>query len=144
MKLTTHFDLAEFTLSETAARRGIDNDPPPDIVVNLLALASTLERIRERLGHPIIITSGYRSPVLNAAVGGSPNSAHMQGWAADLTCPGFGPPLLVCRAIASMPGLRFDQCIHEFGRWCHLSVDPRFRLQTLTIDRRGVRQGLLP
>lgn len=144
MKLTTNFDLAEFTLSETAARRGIDNDPSPDIVVNMLELASVLEIIRARLGSPIVISSGYRSPALNAAVGGSENSAHMQGWAADLTCPGFGPPLLVCRAIASMPGIRFDQVIHEFGGWCHLSVDPRFRMQTLTIDRRGVRQGLLP
>jgi zinc D-Ala-D-Ala carboxypeptidase len=144
MKLTTNFDLAEFTLSETAARRGIDNDPPSDIMVNLLELATALETIRARLGSPIVISSGYRSPDLNAAIGGSPNSAHMRGWAADLTCPGFGSPLEVCRAIAQMPRFRFDQIIHEFGGWCHLSVDPRFRMQTLTIDRNGVRTGLHP
>jgi zinc D-Ala-D-Ala carboxypeptidase len=144
MKLTTNFDLAEFTNSQTAARRGIDNDPPADVVANLLTLATALETIRARLGSPIVISSGYHSPKLNRAVGGSPNSAHQSGFAADLTCPGFGTPLQVCRAIAQMPGFRFDQIIHEFGGWCHLSVDPRARMQTLTIDRNGTRTGLQP
>ena len=143
VKLTTNFDLSEFTVSQTAARLGINNDPPPDIVVHLLELATALEKIRARLGQPIVISSGYRSPALNAAVGGAENSAHLYGWAADLTVPGFGSSLTVCRAIASMPGLRFDQVIYEFGSWCHLSVDPRYRMQTLTIDRSGTRVGLL-
>lgn len=142
MKLTTNFDLSEFTVSQTASRLDIPNDPPADIVPNLLELAIALEAVRARLGYPIVISSGYRSPDLNKAVGGAPNSAHVLGWAADLTCPGFGNPLQVCRAIAQMPGFRFDQIIHEFGAWCHLSVDPRYRMQTLTIDRSGTRQGL--
>jgi zinc D-Ala-D-Ala carboxypeptidase len=143
MKLTTNFDLSEFTVSQTAARFDMLNDPPADIMPNLLELAAALEIVRARLGHPIVISSGYRSPDLNKAVGGAPNSAHVLGWAADLTCPGFGNPLQVARAIAQIPGFRYDQVIHEFGSWCHLSVDPRYRMQTLTIDRSGTRQGLL-
>lgn len=147
MKLTEHFDLAEFTISQEAARRGIDNTPPDEVLENLYVLAMALEEVRARLGRPIVISSGYRSPALNAAVGGAPNSAHVLGYAADLTCPGFGRPLSVCRAIAGMPDFRFDQIIYEFGTpagggWCHLSIDPRGRMQTLTINRNGTRKGL--
>lgn len=144
MKLTEHFDLSEFVISQEAARRGIDNTPPPEVIENLYLLAMALEEVRARLGRPIVISSGYRSPALNAAVGGAPNSAHVLGYAADLTCPGFGAPLSVCKAIATLPGFRYDQVIHEFGGWCHLSIDPRGRMQTLTIDRKGVRKGLQP
>ena len=149
MRLTDHFILAEFTISQEAARRGIDNDPPPEVVENLYLLAMALEDVRERLGAPIVISSGYRSPALNEAVGGAANSAHVLGFAADITCPGFGRPLSVCRAIASMPNLRYDQIIHEYGTpagggWCHLSIDPRGRMQTLTINRNGTRKGLQP
>ena len=144
MRLTDNFDLSEFVVSQEAARRGIDNTPPADVIENLYLLAMALEEVRARLGQPIVISSGYRSPALNAAVGGAANSAHVIGFAADLTCPGFGAPLSVCKAIATLPGFRYDQVIHEFRGWCHLSVDPRGRMQTLTIDRSGTRKGLQP
>ena len=112
MRLTEHFDLAEFTLSQEAARRGIDNTPPDEVLENLYILAMALEEVRARLGCPIVISSGYRSPALNAAVGGAPNSAHVLGYAADLTCPGFGAPLSVCKAIATLPDFKYDQCIY--------------------------------
>lgn len=143
MRLTENFTLDELTVSETAERMGIDNEPPEDIVDNLRALASALQQVRDVLGNrPIVVTSGYRSPVLNRVVGGSRNSAHVQGWAADFTCPGYGRPLEICRAIAAA-GLPYDQLIHEFGRWVHLSVDPKLRREALTIDRSGTRPGLL-
>ena len=145
MRLTDHFTLDELTVSETAERMGIDNDPPEDLVDNLRALAATLEVVREVCGHrPVVITSGYRSPVLNRMVGGStrPPSAHTLGWAADFTVPGYGRPMEVCRAIAAA-GIPYDQLIHEFGRWVHLSVDPRMRREALTVDRQGTRPGLL-
>lgn len=143
MRLTENFTLDELTVSETAERMGIDNEPPEDIVDNLRALASALQQVRDVLGNrPIVVTSGYRSPVVNRLVGGSRNSAHVQGWAADFICPAYGRPLEVCRAIAAA-GLPYDQLIHEFGRWVHLSVDPRMRRDALTIDRQGTRQGLL-
>ena len=144
MRLTDNFDLSEFVVSQEAARRGIDNTPPADVIENLYLLAMALEEVRARLEQPIVISSGYRSPALNAAVGGAANSAHVIGFAADLTCPGFGAPLSVCKAIATLPGFRYDQVIHEFRGWCHLSVDPRGRMQTLTINRNGTRKGLQP
>lgn len=145
MKLTPNFTLDELTVSQTAERLGIDNDPPADIIDNLRGLASVLEEVRIVCNNrPVVVTSGYRSPIVNRMVGGStrPPSAHTLGYAADFTVPGFGTPMEVCRAIAAA-GIRFDQLIHEFGRWVHLSVDPRMRRNVLTIDRSGTRPGLL-
>lgn len=143
MKLSPHFSLEEFLVSETAERLGIDNEPTEDHLDNLRALASTMEDVRELLGgRPITITSGYRSANLNRMVNGSTGSAHLDGLAADFICPAFGTPLQICRTVARS-GLPYDQIIHEFGRWVHLSIDPRMRRQVLTIDRSGARSGLL-
>ena len=76
MQLTPHFSLAELTRSATAQRLGLDNTPHPDDLPRLQQLAEMLERIRSPLGHPITITSGYRSREVNQAVGGSPKSQH--------------------------------------------------------------------
>jgi len=79
----------------------------------------------------VVITSGYRSPALNHAIGGSPTSHHMQGRAADLIVPGM-TPLAVCQAAHQMK-LPCAQIIHEFGRWAHLAVAlPNERTQLLT------------
>ena len=121
MQLSEHFELAEFLVSETAARRGIANEPTPEIIENLRRLCQlVLEPLRVKLARPVVITSGYRSPALNRAIGGSPTSHHMQGRAADLVVPGI-TPLAVCQA-ASQLKLPCVQIIHEFGRWTHLSV----------------------
>ena len=121
MQLSEHFELAEFLVSETAARRGIANEPTPEIIENLRRLCQlVLEPLRVKLARPVVITSGYRSPALNRAIGGSPTSHHMQGRAADLIVPGI-TPLAVCQA-ASQLKLPCVQIIHEFGRWAHLSV----------------------
>ncbi len=121
MQLSEHFELAEFLVSETAARRGIANEPTPEIIDNLRRLCqSVLEPLRVKLARPVVITSGYRSPALNRAIGGSPTSHHMQGRAADIIVPGI-TPLAVCQA-ASQLKLPCVQIIHEFGRWSHLSV----------------------
>lgn len=143
MRLSTHFSLAEFEASETAGRRGIDNDVPAHLMGDLMYTARALEVVRAALGNvPIIITSGYRSPELNAAIGGSASSQHMKGQAADFIVPGFGRPLDVCRRILEA-GIIFDQLIHEWGRWTHCSfVQSGARLAVLTIDRHGTRRGL--
>jgi hypothetical protein len=121
MQLSEHFELAEFLVSETAARRGIANEPTPEIIDNLRRLCQlVLEPLRVKLARPVVITSGYRSLALNRAVGGSPTSHHMQGRAADLIVPRI-TPLAVCQA-ASQLKLPCVQIIHEFGRWAHLSV----------------------
>lgn len=138
MNLSQHFTLAEMTVSETAARRGIDNDPPPDVVERLKHTALGLEAVRIRLGAPIVVSSGYRSPALNAAIGGAQNSDHTRGDAADFICPGFGAPSTIVSALKDS-GIQFDQLIEEFGRWVHISFGPRMRGQVLRIDRNGTR-----
>lgn len=83
--LTPHFKLREFTESATAKKHGIDNRPTPEVVENLQRLCThTLEPLREKLGLPIIITSGYRTKELNEIiVHASRKSQHMSGQAAD-------------------------------------------------------------
>ena len=146
MQLSHHFTLEELTFSETAIRHNYPNDPPDELLPNLRALAAALEMVRYRLGHPVLISSCYRSPQVNAAVGGSRSSAHMKGLAADFRCPNFGEPLKVAAEIADI-AFDFDQIIHEYGRWVHLGIaapGETGRRQLLTIDNAGTRTGLHP
>lgn len=142
MNLTPHFTLEELTHSDVAVRKGIDNTPNVDVIENLRSLALALEQVRELLGVPMYVSSGYRSLRTNAAVGGASTSAHVQGLAADFTAPAFGTPIAVCEAI-SESGIGFDQLIYE-GAWVHLSVDPRHRQQVLTARFAGGRVSYLP
>ncbi len=132
MMLTANFSLAHFTASETAERAGIVNAPPPEIVANLQRLAAGLEEIRLLLGWPLDISSGYRCPELNRAVGGSATSQHVLGMAADFTCPQFGTPIAIAATIQASD-IRFDQCILEFNRWVHISFSPAPRRRILSI-----------
>ena len=145
MNLTPHFSLEEFTDSQTAARNGLSNIPAEGTYarVNLHRIAETMEKVRKLLGHPVLISSGYRSPKVNAKVGGSKNSAHVHGLACDFTCPGYGTPLMVCMELEEHMGkLEIDQLIHEFETWVHLGLrDGNPRHQTLTIDKKGTREG---
>jgi len=123
--------LNEFTISQTATRKGIDNTPPEPVIERLRMLAATLERVRGLLGNsPIRISSGYRSKELNRAIGSSDSSAHVLGYAVDFTCPIFGTPKEVANEIAKS-AIKFDQLIFE-QNWIHLSVDPRNRREVLT------------
>jgi hypothetical protein len=130
MNLSNSFSLEQFTFSETAIRKGLDNTPNDEQIANLTELAQALERVQQLLG-PLHITSAFRSPKVNSAVGGSTTSAHMEGYAADITCPSFGTPLEVCKAIAASE-IPFDQIIFEYGVWCHFSIDPRMRKMVLS------------
>lgn len=134
MNLSDHFTLEELTASSVALRKGIPNVPNDEQIANLTVLAQTLERIRDLLG-PIHIDSAFRSPKVNSAVGGSLTSAHLDGYAADIVCPGFGTPEEVCQAIESS-GIPFDQLIYE-GSWTHISVDPKMRQEVLTAHFAG-------
>jgi zinc D-Ala-D-Ala carboxypeptidase len=144
--LTPNFTLAEFTDSQTAARRGIPNVPPASSQErqNLQRTAEVMEQVRTILGdHPVLISSGYRSPAVNKAVGGSTNSAHMSGLAVDFSCPGFGTPKQICKKLAPhMRELGVDQLIHEFDTWVHLGLSASApRHMAMTIDNRGARNG---
>lgn len=123
IRLSPHFQLSEFTLSQVGTRLGLANEPTAQALQNLTLLANLLlEPIRSLLGDPITISSGYRSAAVNRAVGGSPSSAHLDGLAADFGCPGYGTPRQVCQAIVDAR-LRFDQLIFE-GSWVHIALPP--------------------
>lgn len=140
MQLSKHFTLNEFTLSDTALRTGIKNIPTPHIMANLKTLADGLEQVRALLGEPIFITSGYRSPTLNRFIGGSTNSAHCLGFAADFKCAGLKPYEIVKKIKAS--DIQYDQLLEEGGAWVHISFDPRMRRETLSVlfDNKGKAQ----
>jgi len=142
--LSRHFSVAEFTYSQTAARRGLTNMPDLDEFKNLERLAAVMERVREICGNnEVTITSGYRCTALNKAVGGSLTSAHIHGLACDFIIPGFGSPYDVCKALEPhLKELEIDQLIWEYGDWCHLGLrltDPR--CQCLTVNTMGMHEG---
>lgn len=116
-----YFSLAELTHSQMAVRYGLDNSPPESVLANLDRLMATLDYIRESIGVPIIITSGYRSPRVNRLVGGAQHSAHMDGRAADFIAPRFGSLLRLAQHVRGLSTVRYDQLIYE-GKWLHLSI----------------------
>lgn len=122
MNLSPNFTWAELTDSDTATRLGIDNRPDYAATGNLYHLAEHLEGVRAALGNvPLLISSGYRSPALNAAIKGSPVSAHCKGLAADFRAPAFGSPLQICKKLETMAGrICYQQLLFE-GTWVHVS-----------------------
>lgn len=125
MKKIKYFRLSEFINSATAKRLGIDNIPSFEVVDNLNRLADYLDGIRVKLGKPILVSSGYRCPMLNKAVGGVVNSQHLKGLAADLVCADMESLEKVLRETGG-----FDQLIKEHRKgsksfWFHVSVCTR-------------------
>lgn len=126
MKKIKYFKLSEFINSATAKRQQIDNTPSFEIVDNLNRLADYLDTIREKYGKPILISSGFRCPLLNKAVGGVVNSQHLKGLAADLVCADIEKLFSIIRETKG-----FDQLITEHKKgsksyWIHVSVPPVF------------------
>ena len=134
-KLSEHFSLGEFVRSSTAQRMGIDNKPDAVAIENLRNLCTkVLEPLREHLGQPVVITSGFRSKRLNETVGGVKNSQHLRGEAADLMVEGEKQARDWIRWM--MDFLEFDQLILEKkGKkvWVHVSLK-RNRQQVLKIE----------
>jgi hypothetical protein len=126
MKLSGHFSLAELTKSQTATRKGIDNQPTLDHIENLTELCThVLEPTRRNFGKPMVISSGYRSEELCEAIGSSKNSQHAKGEAADFEMFGVDNKEL---AKYIKNNLVFDQLILEFynpddpsSGWVHCS-----------------------
>jgi len=122
MKLSAHFDLCEFTRSESAKREGVSNNPTPEHLENIKTLCEkVLEPIRAKFG-PINISSGYRSADLNHFIGGSLNSDHCKGRAADIDMDGHGSGVtnkMIFDYIKD--NLEVDQLINEFNySWVHV------------------------
>lgn len=123
MNLSDHFSLAELTFSQVAARKGISNEPTLAVTENLTRLcADLLEPIRTLLGVPMRIDSGYRSPLVNEAVGGANDSAHLTGRAADLVPIEYD--LQSAFDAIRKSDLPIDQVIFECRAWVHVAIAP--------------------
>jgi hypothetical protein len=126
MNLSNNFTLNELTKSQTATRKGIDNEPGTVEIENLIHLAKTiLQPVREHFGKPVMISSGYRSPTLCEAIGSSAKSQHAKGEAADFEIHGVDNKELAAWIAANCD---FDQLILEFyidgdpnSGWVHCS-----------------------
>lgn len=124
-----YFELDEFIVSDTAKNRRIDNTPTFEVVDHLSALTMTiLDPLRAAWGSGLTITSGYRSPLLNTAVGGVTNSAHCKGYAADVvpTNGRIDDFIKFAETWLKNNGVPFDQSISEKdrrgNRWWHIAL----------------------
>lgn len=124
-----YFELDEFLRSDTAKRKGIDNTPTFEVVDHLDELVEKiLDPLRSAYGKPITISSGYRCPALNRAVGGSSTSVHMLGYAADMTVgDSFEDFCDFAQEWLKKQLARFDQLITESNsrtgdKWLHIGL----------------------
>ena len=124
IQFTKNFSLQELLLTSHRMFDEEQYNPPADVIENLRALCiNILQPLRDALGTPVNINSGYRCPSLNASIGGATNSQHMTGQAADIIDLTHGNVFLFNK-IKEM-NLPFDQMIDEFEfRWVHVSYDP--------------------
>lgn len=136
MNTPTYFTLHELLYSETALYSKIPNYPTWEQVENLNRLATTiLDPVRKAFGKPIKVSSGFRSPLLNKAVGGVSNSQHLKGLAADLQVS----DMKALKQDILESGVPFDQLIEENKsgtKWLHISCadsGKKARKQVLTI-----------
>ena len=137
-----YFTIKELTKSTTAIKRHIDNSPSKEIERSLTALVEkVLDPLREAYGKPIIVTSGYRCPRLNAIVGSTPSSQHVRGEAADIKSvqdtPEENKKLFDLIVKLKLP---FDQLINEYNYdWVHVSFGARHRRQKLKAVKKNGR-----
>lgn len=149
MNLTPNFTLEELTKSETALRKNIPNVPTEADIANLKLLAEkVLQPLRDHYRVGIKANSGYRSPDVNAAVGGSRTSDHCKGQAADIEIPGIANAVL---AQYIKDNLQYTQLILEFytpgipdSGWVHVSYDANnLKCQTLTATKKDGKTAYL-
>tara|TARA_E500000318_G_scaffold69241_1_gene64124 strand:+ start:3583 stop:4047 length:465 start_codon:yes stop_codon:yes gene_type:complete len=128
MKLSDNFSLKEMIKSQTALRKDIDNEPGEEEIENLKSLCeNVLQPVREYYGKAVRVNSGYRSPELNSAIGGSKTSDHCKGMAADIEINGVANAEL---AEWIEKNCEFRQLILEFytpgipdSGWVHVSYN---------------------
>lgn len=122
-RASRYFTFGEFSRSSEATRRGLSNEPDAAARANLQRLAvEVLDPLREAIGRPLKVTSGYRSPAVNKAVGGVPGSKHQQGRAADVKADGV--PAAELMRLAVELDLPFDVAMIYEAKG-HLHLDQR-------------------
>lgn len=150
MQLSNNFSLSELTKSQEAVRKGIDNTPSTEVINNLKKLVlNVLQPLRDDLGTVVSVSSGYRSPALNKAIGGSPTSDHCKGMAADIEVPSMSN-LDLFKLIKSK--FKFTQLILEFytegdpsSGWVHVSYDEsNLKCQCLKAVKQNGKTVYLP
>ena len=146
MLVSNFFHLEEFN---TTQHREVDNTIPEDVYPTVLVCAKEMDRVRELLDAPCIVSSWYRSQELERAIKNKPQSwvsysQHTRGEAVDFICPGFGSPADVAEKIAAHAHIiHFDQLIYELT-WVHISfaLNParvaRKQVLTYTKDKRYI------
>ena len=149
-QLTKNFSLAEMTKSETALRFDIPNEPDADQLNNLLLLCgNVLQPVRDHFGKGVKVNSGLRVAAVNQKVGGSSNSDHTRGQAADIEIPGVPNAVLAEYIRDHLP---FTQLILEFytpgvpdSGWVHVSYNPQnLKKQVLTAVKKDGKTVYLP
>lgn len=134
MNLSQNFTLRELIHSDTANAYKINNTPSEPVINNLKALClNVLQPLRNALGCPIIISSGFRCAELNKRIGGAANSQHLYGQAADLVVPQKELIEVFKFIEAKLP---YDQLLYEYNktdRWIHVSyrTDGKNRKQAI-------------
>lgn len=120
-RLSENFTLDEFTRSDKARELGINNEPGEKELAALRVLVKrTIQPLRDKLGVPVRVNSGYRCPELNKAVGGVPTSQHQKGEAADLSIDGKASDILKALESSNIP---FDQAIlYRKQNFLHVSL----------------------
>lgn len=124
MQLSENFTLEEFVASATAKRLDINNIPGKEQINNLKKLCQTiLQPIRNEFSQVITVTSGYRSELLNRAVGGSKTSQHLKGEAADIICYDNKRLWELITSMINKGVIRVGQLINERNlSWIHISL----------------------
>lgn len=150
-RISQHFSWHEVLFSQTASSKGIKNIPTPLAAANLKAVALLcLEPTRTHFGKPARVTSGYRSPALNKAIGGSMTSNHSIGCASDFEIPGIDNHKVAEWMVKNLPD--WDEIILEDytpgdpnSGWIHVAIRPdENRRKILTWNRRdGYKKGLV-
>ncbi len=115
-QLSPHFNLSEFV------KPGVK--VTPQIILNLTELCQLLEKVRTAIGNkPMRITSGYRTPAHNKAVGGAKNSFHIRGMAADFVVDGMTADQVRAKVLPW-----WDGGVELGISWVHLDTGPARRL----------------
>lgn len=117
---TLNFKISELIHSDTANNHKISNIPDTNSLDCLLDLIFyVLQPLRNKIGKPIIINSGFRNAQVNKLVGGAANSQHTKGQAADIVVKGLSVTSLI--DLIKKSGIEYDQLINEYNNWVHIS-----------------------
>lgn len=138
-KLSEHFNLDEFVRSEKE-----DQGVPDGVLHHLMELCvNVLEPLRAKLGKPIQITSGYRSPAHNAAIGGAKNSLHTTGMAADLSVGDIPDQIKVAAILSKIPAVG-GIGLYEVKGIVHVDIRPHVGRPTTWLEKANGQYVPLP